>query len=280
MNAGVSTTPCAVRMRPLRRRAVARVDLEAEPARVVSHRLGLGRRRRERLGVLAVPVDRALETLLQVDRRLPAEAVADLRRVDVLTVDLPVRVAGAADVGLDPRVREAGDRRHDVADPVRAAASRVEGLAPDLGPVEVVGERQVGAGGVLDVEEVALGRAVRAQHRPPALDRRADGLRDQAGEVEVAAAVDVREPRDGDREPVAVPVAARDQVGRRLRRLVGRGRLEREVLPVGQLVVRAVGLVGGGDDHPSTRRSRGTPGAESTFRARSTRSPGRATPAR
>ena len=34
MNAGVSTVPCAVRSRPARAAAVARVDLEAEPRRV------------------------------------------------------------------------------------------------------------------------------------------------------------------------------------------------------------------------------------------------------
>src|SRR3954468_14487040 len=57
----------------------------------------------ERARVVAVPGDRPLEALLEPHARLPAQALADLGRVDVLAVDLARRGAGAADVGLHAR---------------------------------------------------------------------------------------------------------------------------------------------------------------------------------
>ena len=64
------------------------------------------------------------------------------------------------------------------------------------------------------------------------LDRRWGGLdgvlhaiafRDEPGEVEITAAVEVREPGDRHRELERVPVGPRDQVGRRLGDVVGIG---------------------------------------------------------
>ncbi len=65
-------------------------------------------------------------------------------------------------------------------------------------------------------------------------------------------------------QAVARPVAAGDQVGRRLRRLVGRGRLQGELLPVGKPIVGAVGLVA------RRRRPRAPPHRADTPRAAST----------
>ncbi len=76
-----------------------------------------------------------------------------------------------------------------------------------------------------------------------------------------------------------MPVRARDQIGCRLRRFVRRRRLKRKVLAVGQRLVRAVRLVRRGEDDPLDARAPGRPEGASTFRVRSTRSPGPATPA-
>src|SRR5688500_7165452 len=106
---------------------------------------------------MAVPIDRAPQALLQLDRRLPAERLADLRRVHILAVDLARRISGAANVRLDPGARELGDQRDHVADSMGAPAAGVEGLTADIVALEPVGDRQVSGRGVLDVEEVALG---------------------------------------------------------------------------------------------------------------------------
>ena len=45
-----------------------------------------------------------------------------------------------------------------------------------------------------------------------------------------------------------MPVRARDQIGGRLGNVIGIARRKRILLAVGQLLVNAVGLVGGGDD--------------------------------
>ena len=75
-------------------------------------------------------------------------------------------------------------------------------------------------------------------------------------------------------QPVGVPVAEGDHVGRRLARLVGRRRPQRVVLAVGQLLVGPVGLVRGGDHDRRDARLRGRPRAGSRCRARwSRRSP-------
>ena len=204
--------------------------------------------------MLAVPLDRPPQPLVEVDRGLPAAALADLRPVDELAVDLPLRLALAAHLGLHPGPGELGDPRDDVPDPVRPPAAGVEGLAADVGAVEGRADREVCVGRVLDVEEVALGRAVGAQHRRPSLDRSADRLGDDPREVQVAAAVGVREPGHRHRQSVRRRVGAGDDVGGRLRRLVGGGRLERELLAVGELGVGSVGLVRRGDHDPFDAR--------------------------
>src|SRR5690606_18375955 len=93
--------------------------------------------------VLAVPLDGPPQAFLEVDRRLPAEYIADLRGIDVLAIDLALGVPRAADVGLDARARELRDQLDDVADPVRAPATGVERLAAHVVAVQVVGDRQV-----------------------------------------------------------------------------------------------------------------------------------------
>ena len=216
----------------------------------------------------------------RLDPRLPVAELAELAGIDELPVDLACRVAGAADLRLDAGPGQPGDRGDDLEHAVGALAAGVERLPADRVAVEPVGDRQVGGGGVLDVEQVPYRRAVGAEHRRAAFDRRADRLRDQAREVEIAAAVDVGEAGHRHRQSVARPVGAGDQVGGRLRRLVRRGRPQREVLRVGELLVGAVGLVGGGEDDPLDPVLRGMPPASSRCRGRWCRRPRRGRPAR
>ena len=79
---------------------------------------------RPRLGVVPVPGDRPLQALLERQLRLPAEALAQLRRVDVLAVDLALGVPGPADLRLDPGARQPRDRPRRSRAPNRDAARR------------------------------------------------------------------------------------------------------------------------------------------------------------
>src|SRR3954454_1414183 len=135
--------------------------------------------RRSRLWMLSVPLDREPEPLLEVDPGLPADHLTDLRRIHVLAVDLTRWAASPADIRLHSRVRQTRDQLHDLAHRMGTPGARVEGLAANLGPVEGVPDRNVGARRVLDVKEVALRRAVGAQDRRTSVEGGADRLRDQ-----------------------------------------------------------------------------------------------------
>src|SRR4051794_15478474 len=52
--------------------------------------------RRSRLWMLPVPLDREPEPLFEIDPRLPADHLADLRRIHVLAVDLTRWAASSA----------------------------------------------------------------------------------------------------------------------------------------------------------------------------------------
>ena len=161
---------------------------------------------------------------------------AKLCAVKPLPVDLRVRHAGATDLRRRRSLpARPADQRHHVADPVRRpepalnASPRAPGVAEDR-----VADRQVRGDGVVDVQEITLGRAVGAQHRRASVQRRADRLRDQPGAVQVPSPVHVREPRDRDRQPERMPVGAGDQVGRGLRDVIRVERRERRILGVRQ----------------------------------------------
>src|SRR5262245_31378987 len=104
-----------------------------------------------------VPLDRSAQALLQADGRAPPGKLVELGRVGPLAVDLPGRVSLARQPGRDAGARQARDEIDDRANGVRLAAAGVERLATDLVAIEVVGDREIGSGRVLDVEEVALG---------------------------------------------------------------------------------------------------------------------------
>ena len=117
--------------------------------------------------------------------------------------------------GSHARAGEPADQLDHVEHPVRLAAAGVERLAESFAPPERGRDRQVRRDRILDVEEVALRRAVGADHRRAAGERGRHRLGHQPRGVGVAAAVQVREPRDRDRELPRVPVGAGEQVGRR-----------------------------------------------------------------
>src|SRR3954454_7940274 len=106
--------------------------------------------------MVAIPLDRPPKPFLELDLGLPTRRLVKLRRVDVLAVDLAGWIALPADFGLDVATREPDDERGDLADGMGPPAARVERLAPDLIAVERVGDREIGAGRILDIEEVAL----------------------------------------------------------------------------------------------------------------------------
>ncbi len=164
----------------------------------------------------------------------------------------PSGVPAAAHVGLQVGTPACGaDRAHDVDRAVRGATAGVQRRAAGgrFRPcVEQVEDRQVRLDGIIDEEEVALRRAVRAHDGRAAREDRGDRLGDEPRGVLVAAAVDVRQARDGDTEPVGAGVGARDQVRGGLRGVVGVRGAQWHVLGVRQDVARAVGLVGRGDD--------------------------------
>src|SRR5215207_11360897 len=113
--------------------------------------------------MLAIPIERAAEPLAQVDLGPPAAELGDLARVQVLAVDLARRGPLPPDLRLDLRAGELADQLDDLGDAVRAFTPRVERLAARRPGVECGGHRQVGARGILDVDEVSLWAAVGAQ---------------------------------------------------------------------------------------------------------------------
>ena len=114
-----------------------------------------------------------------------------------------------------------------------------------------VGQREVGAGGIGGVQEVALRRAVRADRGPPPGEQVGDRTRHEARAVLVAAAVDVAEARRRHRQPVGRPVRAGDDVRGGLRGLVGTRRPQRRALGQRQRLRRSVGVLGRGHDRPA-----------------------------
>ena len=92
----------------------------------------------------------------------------------------PCGLPRAADVGLDVGARERGRRaRRPRARGAAAPPPALNASPRRAAAVERVGDRQVGGRGVLDVEEVALGRAVGADDGRAAGERGGDGLGDQ-----------------------------------------------------------------------------------------------------
>ena len=102
------------------------------------------------------------------------------------------------------RDRHADDLVHHLQDADRRLRPEVERLARHVVAVEVLGDRQVRIGGVPGIHVVADRRAVAADDRIVPSDQRANGVRDDARVVQVAAAIDVGAARHGDRQPGAV----------------------------------------------------------------------------
>ena len=167
----------------------------AESRTAKAGRESLGRcDRRPDLRMRAVPAEGPAEALAELHSGLPA----DLGRGS-----WPSRGTG----GRSPRSgsRPRGSRPRSPPGPssqIRSTTSRtgcglpqpaLNASPPTAAAGERLGDRQIGRGSVLDVEEVPLRRAIGANHRPAPVEHGAHRLGDQAGEVAIAAAVDVGE---------------------------------------------------------------------------------------
>ncbi len=165
----------------------------------------------ERSPGCAVPGDRALQPLVQPDRRLPAGQGGEASR-STTKVDLAVG-APPAHVGLHVGPGRSGgsarwSRGWRAGTPPPALKAWSQAPARPwrfVGAVERVGE-SAGVDGVLDGEVGApacrrwIGRRLAGERR-----RRPPGHQARAA---VAAAVEVGEARDGDRQPVGVPAGS------------------------------------------------------------------------
>src|SRR5882757_3814022 len=109
--------------------------------------------------MLAVPLNRTPQAGPQIDGGRPAGQLAQLGRVEELVEDLPRRQPGAV-LRLDLSPAHLGGQVDHLAYRVGPVAACVEGLAGGAPAVERGGDREVGRDRVVDVEEVAPGRAV------------------------------------------------------------------------------------------------------------------------
>src|SRR5436305_2732810 len=119
--------------------------------------------------VLAVPGERAPQTVLEPHRRLPRGQLLQLGVVDPLAVDLSGWGTRATHVRRDPAAGELTDHPDDIEHPVWFAAACVERLPGGRsGPIpgaEGARDGQVGRDRIFDIEEIPLRRAIRAHDR-------------------------------------------------------------------------------------------------------------------
>src|SRR5947209_7236611 len=122
-----------------------------------------------------VPLDGPAQTLLQANRWLPPGQLAQLAVIEPLAVDLTVRGALTPDLRLDRTPDQAADEADHLAHAVSRTPARIEGLAVPLAATQRIPDGQIGPHRVLDIEEVALRRPVRAEDRRSAGQSGADG---------------------------------------------------------------------------------------------------------
>src|SRR5215813_1864601 len=112
----------------------------------------------------------------------------------------------------------------------------------------MLGERHVGANGVLYVHVVPEKRAVAPDDWAFTPDEAPNGARNQSTPVQVPAAVDIPESRDGHRQVVGAMVGQSEEVRAALGHLVGMAARERHVLRVGQGRLLTIRLVTRSED--------------------------------
>jgi hypothetical protein len=102
--------------------------------------------------------------------------------------------------------------------------------------------------GVIDSEEVALGRAVGVDDGVCWLDSGQDCVRHRWRKIKIPTAVQVRDACHCHRLAERVPAGNASRSGRGFRHVVRMPRLERGAVAVRRVVMGAVNLVGSGDE--------------------------------
>ena len=201
--------------------------------------------------VLAVPLDRLLQALLEAGSRAPAgQALELVGRADV-PVDLAEPLVDEDDlgVGADGREHRVGHVAYGDVDP----GGDVDDLAGEH--VDVGGDDRLDRlGVVVDVEPVAGGVPVAVDRQRLARERLGDEARDHLLRM-LARSVVVEGAHDHDRQPVGDEVRVREPVASRLRRRIGRARVERMLLVHGRVLRRPVHLARGDQDEALDRRA-------------------------
>src|SRR5580658_215120 len=113
------------------------------------------------------------------------------------------------------------DQFDDVEHADLAFVRKIERLAAK-GPIrgEALGEHHVSGCAIFDIEIIADEVTVRAHDWTFAANDGANGSRDYPIPVQVAAAVEIAAPRDGNGKVVTCGISLRDQVGARLAYIV------------------------------------------------------------
>src|SRR5215813_2884410 len=197
----------------------------------------------------AIPLNRAFQTFIQTNLRAPAQPRFGFIRRQVLGVNFALDFPLQHYARFDPAffARQPDDAFDQIEDGRRLSRAEIERFAYHL--VNLFRQQQVTARHVVNVDEFADGRAVAADDRRFVAQRRDDRARNDARQVNIAGAVNVRETRNYHGRPVGVSVGPRDDVRTGLRGVVREQSQQRAIFVVRQLIVRAVGFVARGDDH-------------------------------
>ena len=213
----------------------------------------------------AVPRDRLAQRFVTVVCNTPLERVPRLRRRQILIANFAAR--GVSNVRLQVRFHETPDRSGHVQRREWRLVAEVERLAAHTRITGPLAQEHIGTRDVFHVDVVAAKGPVTAHDGSLAAQHGSNGAGTNATPVQVAAAVDVSAPRDGDRYTVAVAVRRCDQIRAALRDFVRVSTLKRHRFDIRQRVDFPVGLVAGGHDHAANERRMNATRLEEVVRA-------------
>src|SRR5512146_594205 len=101
--------------------------------------------------MLAIPLDGTPQAVAQLHLGSPSGQLSQLRRVDELAIDLAGGAAAATEVGLDAGTGRLGNQLDHLPDRMWPVTAGVECLSGGAVIRNGVGDREVGADGVVDV---------------------------------------------------------------------------------------------------------------------------------